>query len=262
MHPREALPASWGEARLFWATIAYHRFWCWFDGPTRAVVRDGGLKPLTLRRINRAYSVDRTIVFKEAAETADEAPRRQRCFEALCEELSALIWPPDMLGRSDACELVASRIKTRCDLEKLPVSAVTKWMWFLRSEGWTPFDTFARRGLGSPASGDTATCMKTFYRTLADRGFPGLAIRMNGVIAPTPLRGLPAERILDTLLVDCGRRHDPTATQAEDDLPGHRAYLDLLPAPTSAALRALAADLERHFHDDAARLCGNKKGRH
>lgn len=259
MPPSDEIPATWGEARVFWSTIGYLRAWWGTDGPRLSLIRDaGGITPEMLRSIAVEYNVNRLILRQEKA-TAGVAQKASqegdKSAGLMCDILkeACAAWPTSLVERAEICAGIAKKARKQGVAKNNLASASTKFMWFLKPDGWTVYDGSARAGLSSPTTQNAVADMLAFYKTLQKRGFPDLVAKMNAIIGSTPFKGLPAERILDTMLMAEGGRG------GTDAVPGHRAFLDLLPEPTRAPLIALAAALQREVGNEALLPPANQK---
>jgi hypothetical protein len=213
-----------------------------------------------LRNLASEYNVNRSILSKKKSKVT--APNRSRLgddpsAELLCELLKGACrnWPDNMKERADACIQLAQKALRAGVSNVLLASASTKFMWFLKPEGWTVYDRFARKGLGSSDRRDAKFDMPAFYEALESRGFVEISSQINDVIRAAPFSSLPAERILDTLLMARGGRG------GEDALPGHRAFLALLPAATRSQIVALSNDLQHEFGNGLLASSQQKKAR-
>lgn len=261
MPPPDYIGSAWSDAQVFWATIGYLRAWWSTDGPNRVLIqRANGMNPTMLRSIAVEYNVNRLILRpdRSAQDAASDAgvPDDQSATR-LCAILAGACgkWPADLPGRAQVCAGIAEKAKKAGVSTKNLASAATKFMWFLRPDEWTVYDRFAREGLGSPTRQNALGDMQAFYTMLHDHRFIALAGAMNAMIARTPFKGIPAERILDTILMGRGGRG------AEDRRASHTAFLSLLPEATRVPLVALAAELQGRFGNSVLQPGDNRKGR-
>ena len=97
--------------------------------------------------------------------------------------------------------------------------------------------------------------MRGFYAELERRGFPWLAREMNKAVAKSALAPLPAERILDFLMMGRAGR------DAQDALPEHREFLNVLPPEARNDLIDLAWSLQALAGNHALRDTNVRKGR-
>jgi hypothetical protein len=175
----------------------------------------------------------------------------------MCELLNAAskTWPAGLIDRARVCAGIAEDAK-RCDVSNVLLpSAATKFMWFLQPDGWTVHDSLARSGLHYRIRQRSVEDMVAFYETLELRGFVQLTKVMNATIRKTPFRGLPAERIIDMLLMARGRRDD------QDDTTTQRAFLNLLPEIVRTPLIDLASTLQADVGNDALTTAQPRKAR-
>ena len=250
-HDESATPS------LYWATIGYADAWWITDGANvRRIARLNGQTATNLMEcIAREYKVFRGL----------EAGKRNCLRDILNSEAEK--WPDQAEGgkcllvtRAERCvEIMECARKDGCfSNDSRQISAVTKFMWFLRPDGWTVFDNLASKGLGLP-SGDTIKRMKKFYEGLSKRGFEDVTRRMQEVIDNTiirsnslsPYHGLHATRIIDRLLMDRSREELSARTRAE--------YLAIGPHDRRE-LDELAKKLEHEFKKDVANVIGSVPG--
>ena len=243
--------SAWGDAELYWATLGYLRAWWATDGARLDVVRStGSMTVPVLRSIALEYNVTRLILGAEKSEVVREDgdglgddPSAAR----LCAILNAAraSWPGTLPERAKACLHIVDEAKRQGVAKKDLASATTKFMWFLQPSDWTVFDRFAKDGLGFKAPAKARDQMLAFYATLEARGFVTLAREMQQQIDGSAFRGLPATRILDTLLMARGGRGDDDASIAM-----LRGFLAVLPETIREAAKTLAATLQLRFGHD------------
>ena len=220
MHAPDYSGKTWSEQEVFWVTIGYLRAWWATDGPRLALIRQqGGMTARMLRNLGNEYKVNRSFVKKDVGGIVQRDRDRFKddpAAEIMCELLARACasWNDDLTERAETCAAIArdaaergiTKLSRNQQTRDLPVSAVTKFMWFLRPDGWTVYDRFARDGLEQPTVQAAIDDMLAFYKTLKDLDFVELVGGMNAVIGKSPFKGLPAERILDTLLMARGGR--------------------------------------------------------
>ena len=154
MQPSNEIPATWGEARVFWSTIGYLRAWWGTDGPRLSLIRSaGGITTEMLRSIAVEYNVNRLILRQEKA-TAGVAQKARQAGDKsairMCDILveACVTWPTGLVERAKICAGIAEKARKQDVAKKNLASAWTKFMWFLKPDGWTVYDRFARGGLG------------------------------------------------------------------------------------------------------------------
>ena len=231
---------AWQQRPLYWSTIAYLRAWWATDGVRLAVIRKHGMWPEMLRSLGAEYNVNRSIVRTDKAKGIEDTSAK-----AICDILHRAgdRWPAELLDRAQACEGIAFQMRSYTgETEKNLVSAATKFMWFLKPDGWTVFDSFAAAGMGVKAHLPRLEQLRNFYAQLNAAGFGPLAVEMEVIIRRSTLSGLPAARILDTLLMARGGRSgDAGAVERLE------AFLNLLPAASRSPLETLATSLHERF---------------
>jgi hypothetical protein len=231
---------AWRERPLYWSTIAYVRVWWATDGVRLAIIREHGMQPDMLRSLGAEYNVNRSIIRQDRRRGAEDANARDVC-ETLHE--AALRWPDDLLGHAEVCVDIAARMQPYTPgSNRNLVSAATKFMWFLKPDGWTVFDRFAAGGMGVAGHLSRVEQLRCFYHRLHDAGFGSLVAEMQAFIKKRLLPDLPSARILDTLLMARGGRGGDTGS-----IERLNAFLALLPATTRKPLEALARKLQRRF---------------
>ncbi len=127
--------------------------------------------------------------------------------ENLCDLLNeaAKHWPRNFLERSDKCACIASAAEQKGCFRNFQGSAVSKLMWFLRPNDWTMFDNLAANGLGIQRNASSKARMDKFYKALDEKKLPTLWRGMQRIIESGYLKGMPASRIIDNLLMNKGR---------------------------------------------------------
>jgi len=251
LRDRDLSLCRWDEAQLYWATLGYLRWWWATDGARLEVVRSAGkISVPMLRSIALEYNVTRLILGAKKSEVVREAGDGlgdDPSAACLCTILNAAraSWPGTLPERAKACLDIVDKAKRQGVAKKDLASATTKFMWFLQPSDWTVFDRFAKDGLSFKAPTKARDQMLAFYDTLEARGFVPLAREMQQQIDSSAFRGLPATRILDTLLMARGGRGNDDASTAM--LCG---FLSVLPEATREAAIVLATTLQRDFGHD------------
>jgi len=220
-------------AELYWACITYTRSWWATDGPRLARTRKG-LDHKSLRAIALEYNVNRGV------------PKGVESAQKLADFLNKAgkIWPGGLTARAERCLEIVAQARSAGRLKTNQISGTTKFMWFLKPDGWTVFDRFAADGAGIPKHLNAMKRMERFYRQLEEWDFEAKAADMQAVIDDSPLAGMPAPRILDRLLM---ARAGDYQRDAPDEL---QAFVDLLPSSASKLVVELSDQLQSRFGDD------------
>lgn len=213
----------------WWAVIEHHRTWIAADGCYRREIEGCGLTPELARHIAREYRVARTIGAVVVANSG---------VSALVEAIKASPWPDTMEDRAKRCIEIADEHKTKSKTlgqgQKwhAPISAVTKLMWFLRPDGWTMFDRFARMGLIGNRNDPIQ-----FYRKLAAIDFTSLCDQLHVMCRRESFPDLYGERIVDKCLMFQGAGDSSDLVRTSTMINRH--YLSLLPQETAERLTRL-----------------------
>jgi hypothetical protein len=181
----------------------------------------------------------------------DEDDKDTEAQKKLCEILNkaASKWPTTLVGRSKRCVRVTEDAIAAGCFRNFQISAVTKFMWFLKPDNWTSFDQYAAKGYNKFAPRgsklptiDTESKMIAFYKGLKDRQVTSIWSVMQEVIDKGRLKGLPAPRIFDSFLMEKGRREE--AIQSNRIA---RYSLALLPKQTARDIHRLGSELQSKF---------------
>jgi hypothetical protein len=170
---------AWREQPLYWSTIAYVRVWWATDGVSLAIIRKHGMQPDMLRSLGAEDNINRSITRQDRRRGAEDTHAK-----AVCKILhkAAQCWPDDLLGRAKVCKKIAERMRPFTGkIEKNLVSAATKFMWFLKPDGWTVFDRFAASGMSVAGHLPRLEQLHCFYQRLHDAGFGSLVAEMQAV---------------------------------------------------------------------------------
>lgn len=182
---------------LLRSAVIEHLFQWWArDGLLHRRLRlpDGRISSVILRQIARAYGVSRGIL-----EGQEEAVG-----ELVLSRLND--WPNDLVGRAKLVRSIAEEAKDRFT-RGLCLSAFSKLVWFVRPEGWTLYDSYARAGLNAPRHGDD---FDSFYHRLECIGFQSAMDDSREEIQASRFAYLHPERIHDVYLMLCNPRQDAT----------------------------------------------------
>jgi hypothetical protein len=272
---------AWRKEPLYYATIEYHRFWLSVDQPRLSLMKQnsGKIETELLKDIAQEYRVKRN--FKALDEqTLDNETNASK----ICDILNSAkpSWQnSSALDRLASCKKIIEEIRkyssgasTKINAKKTAskkrkkvqnnkektinaASAVSKFVWFMKPDGWTIFDKYAADGIGIPQTisinkegalrPSALDRMECFYTALAYENFFILAAEMQLFIrknAPTFAK-MPAARILDTLFMARGER----GAASEHGVKLTKAYLNGLPTPLKEELRGLACALHKQFRN-------------
>lgn len=220
------------RSRAFNAVLEHHRCWVSSDGACFDLVRSAGLTPTIAYTIAQDYGVARNI------------GKRERV-AALADDISSVTdgsWNVSLADREAICRNIGTSHQENGGSLHLPISGVTKLMWFLRPDGWTMYDSFARKGLVGASKGAPA-----FYKKLDECGFVEFAA---AITKKCRALGLPlfGERIIDKFLMLRGMdnaAYDWTAVLTDS-------HFTLMPSERQEQLEALGRfvegiDLEEKF---------------
>jgi hypothetical protein len=273
-------PETWAEAPLYWATIEYHRFWLSVDRPRLTVLseEDGQMTHVLLRDIAREYKVGRNLKGQDKKNNSEDETAQKIC-TILNSAMSS--WPGPPRERIDACKKLIVRIRPHTavassskkkdqgegagekskEKNKKTVdaaSAVTKFIWFMKPEGWTVFDSYAAEGVGIP-NYRAMERMEYFYKALILEKFHDLVENMQDFIRQNSvsMQELPATRILDTLFMARGARGSGSA----HGVALTNAYLNHLPDSIRKELSDLATSLQEKYGQHSLVLPAPPEGR-
>lgn len=192
------------------ALIGYYRFWLMNDHHLVRLVGQTGLNAASTGRIANVYSFSRSIP-KGTTEGLVKKIKRV-----------AANWPNNMATQAKKC------IKVGHDTNVY--SGASKLMWFLKPDGWTPYDSFAAKTLRC-GNGSSADKMEKFYAR-----FEQFALKTKG-LAPLVAKVEPrlhAERVLDQFLVLHGMAQ-PDFAKRSGEL---ESFVDALPKDFARSLVA------------------------
>lgn len=85
---------------------------------------------------------------------------------------------------------------------------MSKVIWFAKPTGWTLYDSFARRGLGSSSYKDGSNDYEKYYNKLATLNFHEVMESARSVISQSRFPYLWPERIHDKYLMLCGHEEE------------------------------------------------------
>lgn len=194
----EHLRHWWGSDALFQKTI---------------IKSDGKVCPKTLRNIARAYGVSRGILKDREADVA----------QMLDAKLSG--WPSTLTERAQFVQEMARQAQSQNFTKGILLSAFSKIIWFTRPEGWTLYDSFARRGLKAKRADGQKSDFERYYNRLDVLKFQEAMKAGKEVIAKSQFPYLWPERIHDKYLMYLG--HDPANGLRVVDVEAHDALLVL-----------------------------------
>jgi hypothetical protein len=231
---------EWNDRQVYWATLAYARWWLAVDGPFLGAMKaEREFTVPILRAVARRYNVNRGLL-REDGLPDDQDPSADGMIGLLNNARKS--WSEGLPARAQTCATIAAEALANGWTQGLQVSAASKFMWFLEPAGWTMFDQFAATGMGFPHP--TPNRFLNFYKTLEGQGFDDMVQTMRSLIAKSLLPDLPAERIIDSLLMARGGRGCE-----QHDIDESTAFLALLPPDFRKSLHDLATDLQRKMAD-------------
>lgn len=216
------------------ATIERARFYLNTDAPFLALIRkNSGLTAETVHQIASEYLVRRNIGSRDE-------------LLVIANHLNTEIasWPGDLTNRAAWCLTQAAAIKKQLNLHHTPFSAVTKLAWFLRPDGWTLYDSFARKAIKSGGIGGIQQVTR-FYKVLGEQEFLDAATKIDQVFSGTAWSHLSGVRVLDAYMMWKGGYPFRLTSDA-----ARKGFLDALPGTGGQELSTLAArittDLAQH----------------
>ena len=237
------MSGAWADNQVYWATLAYARWWLAVDGPfLGAVYTNKGFTEPLLRRIAVRYNVNRGLLQPKGQTAGGDASAT-----GMIGLLSAAAngWPDDLEDRAARCVHIAETALDKKWTKTLQVSGVSKFMWFLKPDGWTLFDRFAVAGMKVPVNWSRRDQFEAFYEALADASFNDVAARIERTVLSSSIPNLHSSRILDSLLMARGARG--SATHEVDE---SRTFLGLLPPAVRDDLHRLAIQLQVEIGND------------
>jgi hypothetical protein len=205
------------------------------DALFRAEIDERGLDGDLLRRIALVYNVNRGV--SAGPENAD---RLAGFLTAEAERFAG-----SLTYKACHCARLADEMQARGMTKHVQRSAVSKFMWFLRPDGWTVYDDFARRALG--VSAQLGAPFERFYAELDSNDFTGAVAAIRAALNNTDFAMTPPERVIDACLWLAGAPADRRAFEQR----ASATFLQTLPAPMAASLQDLA---DRIAANDDARL--------
>ncbi|MEO9900515.1 MAG: hypothetical protein ABJF28_06935 [Nisaea sp.] len=127
-------------------------------------------------------------------------------------------------------------------------SAISKFMWFLRPKGWTPFDTYSSTSLGvGTTHGDPPIRFADFYAKLHRRNFSGVSVAIQSALNNAGFSYLYGERVIDKALLLAGA---PGTRWRSNIIRKGRSFLRSLPRNAAIDLQALARRIAVSFDHD------------
>lgn len=226
---------------LYHATLEHFTTGRRFDRTARrAIEKNDGAIPDTqlLRDIAKEYKVIRGI--PRADRDNDQAAE---CFRTALNK-AAQNWQGDLVDKARKCLALASQASEQGWTHRRLISAMTKYMWFLRPQGWTVYDSFARRGL-CIYDDDPDTAVVQFYQKLQDRGFLEAADAISATLPNQEMNWLFGERVIDKYLMIAGGAVESGL------IPPVQEILDKLDAETAATADAIAQAVATEHCDKA-----------
>lgn len=182
------------------AVIEHLRRWWESDGLFFHRIRkeDGSIDPKTVRQIFVSYGVSRGL----------RSGNEKLLAEVLDEQLAN--WPDTLLARAEMVREIATHVSQTPGLSGETItkgvlfSGVSKVVWFAHPQGWTLYDSFARRGLGSSHDQSGGHDYEKYYRRLDFLNFSDAMELAREVILDSKFPYLWPERIHDKYLMLCG----------------------------------------------------------
>lgn len=168
---------------------------------------DGQIDPAVLRRVARAYGVSRGILEGQEANVG----------KLILSNLDH--WPEGLVARAQVVRRTAEEAEGNLT-RGLLLSAFSKLVWFVKPQGWTLYDSYARAGLNAPRHGDN---FDSYYIRLQDIGFQTAMDLSRAVIARSAFPYLHPERVHDAYLMLCNRPRPDTLP-----MMAHRSCEDIL----------------------------------
>lgn len=216
------------KSDLSLAFIRYVRTWLHFDGAMlKAVSRSNGLTEQLVQQIAIEYSVMRGIRSRDGARKLARLLNRR-----------IVKWPSeDLLGRANFCAELANEVQYYTYGNQ--VSAISKLIWFLKPNGWTPFDRSASAGLVKMTGNGSR--FSSFYSTLYQHGFVSVSWEMQKYI-PGSFAGISALRVLDVYLMRKGNRFN-NQLFVDDQID----FLSLFPSDSREEIGSIAETLQQKF---------------
>lgn len=239
------------ERTAYLAAVELYRTFLFEDGPVLETMAEAGgtMDHVTLSRIAQLYSVARTI--PTPSDIGGPDVNREQFAKAMA--ALACQWPADFQSRAKACRDVAVQLENGFDRRLRqddfarkssgPHSAVTKFIWFLKPEGWTVYDRLAADAV-LRSGGNTQERQARFYLTI-DKPLSHWAGKLRPILEKFDKR-LHAERLLDKFLLMQGAMLQREVMRQQN---GH--FLRVLPDDLAARVRQMASDVAEILPDDA-----------
>lgn len=213
---------------IFNAVVLRHRWWTHIDNPEATLLKANGRRFTSHQvvRIARAYGVRRGLNLSKAGATGELAGRLSEIFSEFSGSLT---------DRSSLLEGIADEIKEFTHNRQ--ISAVSKFAWFVHPDGWTMYDSRARRALRVSNHGD-------FYSKLDKLDFVGTCAKIEAVLDRHKMRAMAAGRIIDSYLLVLSANDRALDDELAD------AYLTSLLNPLQTDLRAAATEISECIAGD------------
>jgi hypothetical protein len=185
-----------------------------------------------LRDFANAYQVSRTIPKPNCKGQVDPII----CvWNSVCDALNN--WPQGLIPRAERCVKIAEA-HSKAHNVSLPLSAISKIVWFVQPDGWTMYDRFARAALGIKGIGKESFI--AFYEAVEANKFSEKVSEINKLIGSSGL-SLHGSRIYDKSLWLRGSKQGASADRAARD----EGFLNLLPEAQQSALIELAEGVNK-----------------
>jgi hypothetical protein len=267
MADQDYFEKDWKDAELYWSLIKYTRAWWATDGARLDVLRAyQGLNTHLIRSITDEYNVVRSLpggydILDE--NSGDESKIKEKVkfteeHDPVAEKIRAVIaehlvkWGGDLNTKAEICITICNQLR---EIDVAPpngvfpfrnnaLSATSKLVWFLRPAKWTMYDRFACTGLFGKDKTTNEENFRAFYSELQRLNFLEYEEKLELSCKDTIFEGVPASRILDTLLME----RAPEKAEISGAAYGRRMMymrgsLNTLPASVSADLKAAATQI-------------------
>jgi hypothetical protein len=264
MPDKDYFDRDWQEAELYWSLIKYTRAWWATDGARLNVVRGyQGLNTHLIRSIADEYNVVRSLPggYDISDENHEQSQKKKRVkFTEQNDPVAVQIrtvldahlkeWRGDLNDKAKICITICNALrkinvseseKEVYALRNNALSAVSKLVWFLRPAEWTMYDRFACAGLFGEIKTTNETTFEKFYGALQNVNFLGYEKTLNQHLEKTIFKGIPASRVLDTLLMErASEKTKNSGTTDDRRMMYMRGFLESLPESVSMTLRTSA----------------------
>jgi hypothetical protein len=265
MADQDYFEKDWKDAELYWSVIKYTRAWWATDGARFDVMgTEKKLNVHLIRSIATEYNVVRSLPGsykasngKDKIEFTEESDQVASKIVSVLDD-SLVNWRGDLSAKAEICIEIckALRVKLPGPYNVAPfynnaLSATSKFVWFLQPKEWTMYDSYACSGLFGKKLPTNEKTFQDFYCTLQKLNFTDHETQVQAAIDKTFLRGLPASRVLDTLLM--GRAQGDPKDAGESmvrRMTYMRGFLGNLPFTVSDQLRTSATQIHDAVYEE------------